>query len=391
MNSPALPAYNFAYLDEQTKRMIRRAILKAIAIPGYQVPFASREMPMPYGWGTGGVQVTAAILGVDDVLKVIDQGSDDTTNAISIRKFFAKTAGVATTTSTQAATVIQTRHRIPEAPLHPGQVLVYQVPIPEPLRFLEPRETETRRMHALAEYGLMHVKLYEDIARFGHIATAYAYPVKVNARYVMDPSPTREIRQSQDGQLPGAATIRRRPREAHLCDPALYPSRVARLRGSPLRALSLQRALRAVRRGKFLSRRDRHRRQGRTHVRLLRHRLLRGPPGRRPSRQPQRRAVQGQGAGGIEWLMKTCSRTASRCWSQNPSASPTAVSRRAAMCPSRSIPARCWPSSANPARASRRCSSSSRVSSRPAAARSPIGCATVSPAILPRWARPSGA
>ena len=46
--------YNFAYLDEQTKRMIRRAILKAVAIPGYQVPFASREMPMPYGWGTGG-------------------------------------------------------------------------------------------------------------------------------------------------------------------------------------------------------------------------------------------------------------------------------------------------------------------------------------------------
>src|ERR1700674_723709 len=184
------PAYNFAYLDEQTKRMIRRAILKAIAIPGYQVPFASREMPMPYGWGTGGVQVTAAILGPDDVLKVIDQGSDDTTNAISIRKFFAKTAGVATTTSTADATVIQTRHRIPEAPLHAGQVLVYQVPIPEPLRFLEPRETETRRMHALGEYGLMHVKLYEDIARFGHIATSYAYPVKVNARYVMDPSPT---------------------------------------------------------------------------------------------------------------------------------------------------------------------------------------------------------
>ena len=63
--------YNFAYLDEGTKRMIRRAILKAIAIPGYQVPFASREMPMPYGWGTGGVQVTAAVLGASDVLKVI--------------------------------------------------------------------------------------------------------------------------------------------------------------------------------------------------------------------------------------------------------------------------------------------------------------------------------
>ena len=84
------PAYNFAYLNEQTKRMIRRAILKAVAIPGYQVPFAAREMPMPLGWGTGGVQVTAAILTPEDTLKVIDQGADDTTNAVSIRKFFVK-------------------------------------------------------------------------------------------------------------------------------------------------------------------------------------------------------------------------------------------------------------------------------------------------------------
>ncbi|MET3614924.1 alpha-D-ribose 1-methylphosphonate 5-phosphate C-P lyase [Rhizobium aquaticum] len=184
-----LATYNFAYLDEQTKRMIRRAILKAIAIPGYQVPFASREMPMPYGWGTGGVQVTAAVIGPDDTLKVIDQGADDTTNAVSIRAFFQKVANVAVTTKTREATVIQTRHRIPEEQLTEGQVLVYQVPIPEPLRFLEPRETETRKMHALEEYGLMHVKLYEDIARNGHIATTYAYPVKVEGRYVMDPSP----------------------------------------------------------------------------------------------------------------------------------------------------------------------------------------------------------
>ena len=181
--------YNFAYLDEQTKRMIRRAILKGLAIPGYQVPFASREMPMPYGWGTGGVQVSAAVLMPDDVFKVIDQGADDTTNAVSIRKFFERTAEVAVTESTTEATVIQTRHRIPETPLTAGQVLVFQVPIPEPLRFLEPRETETRKMHSLEEYGLMHVKLYEDIARHGQIATSYAYPVKVEGRYVMDPSP----------------------------------------------------------------------------------------------------------------------------------------------------------------------------------------------------------
>ena len=181
--------YNFAYLDEQTKRMIRRAILKGVAIPGYQVPFASREMPMPYGWGTGGVQVTAACLTPADTLKVIDQGADDTTNAVSIRKFFHRTAGIEVTEHTGSASVIQTRHRIPEQPLTEDQILVYQVPIPEPLRFLEPRETETRRMHALEEYGLMHVKLYEDIARNGEIATSYAYPVKVEGRYVMDPSP----------------------------------------------------------------------------------------------------------------------------------------------------------------------------------------------------------
>ncbi|WP_289847834.1 alpha-D-ribose 1-methylphosphonate 5-phosphate C-P-lyase PhnJ [Lentibacter algarum] len=181
--------YNFAYLDEQTKRMIRRAILKGLAIPGYQVPFASREMPMPYGWGTGGVQVSAAVMTRDDKFKVIDQGADDTTNAVSIRSFFQRVAGVATTTRTADATIVQTRHRIPEQDLVEGQILVYQVPIPEPLRFLEPRESETRKMHSLEEYGLMHVKLYEDISRHGHIATAYSYPVKVEGRYVMDPSP----------------------------------------------------------------------------------------------------------------------------------------------------------------------------------------------------------
>ena len=183
------PAYNFAYLNEQTKRMIRRAILKAVAIPGYQVPFAAREMPMPLGWGTGGVQVTAAILTPEDTLKVIDQGADDTTNAVSIRKFFVKTAGIKTTEATEEATIIQTRHRIPEAALTEKQTLVFQVPIPEPLRFLEPRETETRKMHALEEYGVMHVKLYEDIAQYGEIATSYDYPALVNGRYVFDPSP----------------------------------------------------------------------------------------------------------------------------------------------------------------------------------------------------------
>jgi alpha-D-ribose 1-methylphosphonate 5-phosphate C-P lyase len=181
--------YNFAYLDEQTKRMIRRALLKAVAIPGHQVPFGSREMPLPYGWGTGGIQVTASVLGENDVLKVIDQGADDTTNAVSIRRFFARTAGVRTTTRTREATVIQTRHRIPETLLRADQIIVYQVPQPEPLWRLVPSRAETRRMHALADYGVMHVRLYEDVARFGQVAISYDYPVMVNERYLMAPSP----------------------------------------------------------------------------------------------------------------------------------------------------------------------------------------------------------
>jgi len=187
--SPRLAGYNFAYLDEGTKRMIRRAILKAVAIPGHQVPFGSREMPLPLGWGTGGIQVTASVIGPDDILKVIDQGSDDTTNAVSIRRFFTQTTGVRTTEKTREATLIQTRHRIPETPLGPEQIIIFQVPIPEPLRFLEPREVETCKMHGLAEYGVMYVKLYEDISAHGRIATAYNYPVMVHHRYVTSPSP----------------------------------------------------------------------------------------------------------------------------------------------------------------------------------------------------------
>ena len=181
--------YNFGFLDERTKKMIRRAMLKAVAIPGYQVPFGSREMPFAYGWGTGGVQVTASIIGREDVLKVIDQGADDTTNAVNIRRFFARTTGVKTTEKTAEASIIQTRHRIPEAALTEAQTIVYQVPMPEPLFRLEPRRAETITMHALAEYGLMNVKLYEDIAQLGAISKTYDYPVLVNERYLTSPSP----------------------------------------------------------------------------------------------------------------------------------------------------------------------------------------------------------
>lgn len=66
---------------------------------------------------------------------------------MSIRQFFKRVTGVATTERTEDATLIQTRHRIPETPLVEDQILIYRCR-PEPLRFIEPRETETRTMHA---------------------------------------------------------------------------------------------------------------------------------------------------------------------------------------------------------------------------------------------------
>ena len=197
-------SYNFAFLDEGSKREIRRAILKAVAIPGYQVPFASREMPIGRGWGTGGLQVTLSCIGPADVLKVIDQGSDASVNAVSIRTLVQQTTGVATTTSTQEATLIQSRHRIPERPLTRDQLMVLQVPTPEPLRTYEPRETVTRRLHAEAEYTGAYLELFEQIVRYGTATTGADHPVMVNGRYVMAPSP---IPRYDNGRLDNADNL----------------------------------------------------------------------------------------------------------------------------------------------------------------------------------------
>ncbi|WP_053360774.1 alpha-D-ribose 1-methylphosphonate 5-phosphate C-P-lyase PhnJ [Bacillus sp. FJAT-27251] len=182
-------AYNFAFFDEGSKREIRRATLKAIAIPGYQVPFASREMPIGRGWGTGGLQLTLSLIGKNDVLKVIDQGSDESVNAVNIKKLVCDTTGVETTEHTAEATLIQSRHRIPEVPLKKGQILVLQVPLPEPLRYYEPSESQTKKLHAEKEYSGAWLMLFEQIVKYGSMTTGADHPVLVNGRYVMAPSP----------------------------------------------------------------------------------------------------------------------------------------------------------------------------------------------------------
>lgn len=182
-------AYNYGFIDESTKKEIRRKMLKAVAIPGYQVPYSSPEMPISRGWGTGGLHATLSLIGRDDIFKIIDQGSDASVNACNLRNFVKRMTGCHTTFDTAEATIVQTRHRIPEEMLTDKQIIVFQVPQPEILRGVERFEFKTRQMHAEADYAKMWVSLYESYVKFGAIMRGAGYPVKVNKRYIMTPSP----------------------------------------------------------------------------------------------------------------------------------------------------------------------------------------------------------
>lgn len=182
-------AYNYAFIDEGTKMEIRRKILKAVAIPGYQVPYSSPEMPISRGWGTGGLHASLSLIGPEDTFKIIDQGSDASVNACNLRNFVKRMTDCKTTFNTSEATIIQTRHRVTEEVLTDKQIIVFQVPQPEVLRGVERFEYKTRIMHAEADYAKMWVSLYESYVRFGDIMRGAGYPIKVNKRYIMSPSP----------------------------------------------------------------------------------------------------------------------------------------------------------------------------------------------------------
>jgi len=182
-------ATSYGFLDASAKRELRRKMLKAIAVPGCQMPYASREVPMARGWGTGGLQVTLTLVNRNSRIKVIDQGADDGVNAASIRRFVSRVSGAAETWDTLDASIVQSRHRIPEETLRDDQVLVLQVPNPEPLRGVEPNISIARQMHADADYGKLWLTLYEQIVRKGRIMQGAGYPSMVNGRHVMTPSP----------------------------------------------------------------------------------------------------------------------------------------------------------------------------------------------------------
>lgn len=185
----AEPLYNFGFIDEDSKREVRRKLLKAVALPGHLVPFASRDLPIARGWGTGGLQVTMSLVEPGDTVKVIDQGDDDSVNAVNLRRLIHKTTGLDFTTDTTAATIIQTRHRVPEEPLRDDQILVLQVPMADPLRWVEPSIERSTEMHAEADYAQMWVYMYESVVRTGDMNIASQYPVMVEDRYLMDTTP----------------------------------------------------------------------------------------------------------------------------------------------------------------------------------------------------------
>jgi alpha-D-ribose 1-methylphosphonate 5-phosphate C-P lyase len=176
-------------MDEQAKREVRRAVLSGICVPGYIVPFGSREMPVARGWGSGGLQVTLAIGGTADQVKVIDQGDEEGVNAVNLRRLIVGTLGCGATADTEMATIVQSRHRVPEEHLGTAQTLVLQVPQSEPLRAVEKSVYECKRRHAEADYAKMWVALYERLAFTGVMGSGAGHPVLVHSRYLMAPSP----------------------------------------------------------------------------------------------------------------------------------------------------------------------------------------------------------
>ena len=103
-------AVNFAFSTRGSAR-IQPAIIRAICLPGHQIPLREQgasDRPRP---GTGGLQVTMSIIGAKDCLKMTDQGCDGRYRSRWLMLYSDNPSrrGVRTTTRTTAAPSIQTR------------------------------------------------------------------------------------------------------------------------------------------------------------------------------------------------------------------------------------------------------------------------------------------
>ncbi|MFN8371311.1 MAG: alpha-D-ribose 1-methylphosphonate 5-phosphate C-P-lyase PhnJ [Anaerolineae bacterium] len=122
------------------------------------------------------------------MLKVIDQGADDSVNAANLRRFITRMSGADHDRR-------GTGWHPAKPPPHPrrilgeGQALVLQVPDPEPLRGVVADSSKALQMHADADYGQMWLLLYEQLVRYRQYIQGASYPALVNGRYIISPSP----------------------------------------------------------------------------------------------------------------------------------------------------------------------------------------------------------
>ena len=145
--------------------MIRQAILKAVAVPGYQVPFASRG--------------NAAAVWVGD-RRHTDHGQCHRSGRYAEghrsgggrhdqrgqhSRLFPENHGCVRNRKDNRC------HRHPDAAQDTRNAADRKARFwstrcrSRPLRWLEPREAETRKMHALEEYGVMRCKSSTKISR----------------------------------------------------------------------------------------------------------------------------------------------------------------------------------------------------------------------------------
>jgi alpha-D-ribose 1-methylphosphonate 5-phosphate C-P lyase len=163
-------------------RKTRNALLKAVAIPGYQVPFIPGDIDVPPGWGRGATWISTTLAGPGDTVKVTDQGDDRTPHTLRIQASVARTCGCRITGHTTEAALIQTRHFIPDTPLTDRQILVHQAGMPDPFYRFEPRRRMTEQLHASGIYSPMTIRFYEDALHHG--VTRLPPLLAVNDRYM---------------------------------------------------------------------------------------------------------------------------------------------------------------------------------------------------------------
>ena len=199
----------------------------------------------------------------------------------------------------------------------------------------------------------MHVKLYEDIARHGQIATAYAYPVKVEGRYVMDPSPIPKFDNPKLSDNP-AIQLFGAGREQRIYALPPYTQVVSLdFDDHPFVASKAAHDCDLCGAARQLSGRGDHRRSGRADVCLFGHRFL-----PRAAARPgisgglARRSDGGRMMERDRSAVKTDTR---RCFRSRPDQTLWHPHRLRRCVASICTPARCWGSSAKAGRANRPC------------------------------------